>query len=719
MNQLQNFIWSQKYKSSVDTNYKDTFNRLIKAISPFIFENEKHSFSEIFNNFLFLPGGRILASSGTDNQATLSNCYVMPQVEDSLNDIMEHLKLSALTMKAGGGIGVDFSKIRPEKDLVKTTNCQASGPVSFMHLWDTMCQQVSGYGLRRGAILTSLRIDHPDIEKFIKAKQNNSPTNKVLSQCNMSVAVTDKFMKCLEAKTMFELKFNGIVYKEIDPEILWNLIIENSYNYAEPGILFIDRINYYNNLYYLEKIATANPCGEQPLPEYGSCNLGSINLVKFIIHPFTENASFDFEKFKSVISLAVKYLDTILDLNYYPLEAQKEQALNSRRIGLGITGLGSALAMLNLKYGSDESLVFIQKLMSIFTNTAYQASSLLAKIKGSFPQFDSEKYLNSNFLKILSPETVQLIEKFGIRNSHVVSIAPTGSISQFMGNVSSGIEPIYELQYKRTNGDSKFEVMDYAYYYFRELYGSKKIPPSFITAHEVTPEEHLKVLSVCQKYIDSGISKTINIPKTTSLGELKDIYKTAYSLGCKGVTIYRDGSLENVLTKITEPEIKKSVYKRPYRLQSFSYKVKLPTINSAYYIHCSFYYDKKLKQNKPIEVFINTKAADHEEFLKALGRIISAIFRNSENPSFLIDELKDVHAKTGFLSNHRQKYVPSLIAEIGEVLKDFFIDIGIYNQEYKPSKTSRILFCPQCNVDTIFSNEKCPQCLECGYSKCD
>lgn len=714
-NELIDSIWKVKYKSVADKTIEDTFNRVVDALV--VDTRYKQDFKEIMRDFLFIPGGRILAMLGTDaKNATLSNCYVMPQVQDSLQDIMEVLRISSLTVKSGGGIGLDFSLIRPQGSLVKTTGCMASGPVSFMHLWDSMCKQIAGYGLRRGAMLGSLRIDHPDIMKFIQAKKDNSDSNPVLSQFNISVAVTDEFMDCLKYRKPFQLKFEGEVWKEVNPEEIWNMLVESNYTSAEPGVIFIDTINKYNNLYYDEVIKTTNPCSEQPLPDYGSCNLGSINLTRFVKNPFSSDAEFAMESFLRTTRLGVRFLDAVLDVNYYPLEEQATYSRDTRKIGLGVTGLGSMLAMLTIPYGSQPGFEMVDYILKNFVNEAYSESARLAGEKGSFPKFEKEKYLKGHFVSKLDKSTLTLIATHGIRNSNITSIAPTGSVSQLLGNVSSGIEPIFELTYKRKNNETETIVSDYSYALYQQMFPTKTtVPKYFTTAHTISPEKHLAMLATCQKYIDSGVSKTINVKSDIEVSELREVYKLAYTLGCKGCTIYRDGTYQGILTSIKP---KKSSYKRPYRLQSYSYKIKIPIVESAYYVHCSYYYDEELKRNRPAELFINTKSNEHEEFLKTLGRITSAVFRKDSDPFFLIEEFKDVHSKTGFLSSQRQKYVPSLIAEIGEVLRDFFIDIGVLEQKTK-KRIKNILFCPKCKEDTEHLISKCPQCLECGYSKCD
>ncbi len=740
-------IWEKKYRFQDETSPEDTFRRVAGAVATNP-EEEEEFFSQMINA-RFIPGGRILAYAGTNNpKATLANCYVMGDVEDSMEGIMQSLRESALTLKAGGGIGLNFSTLRPEGEMVHGTMSSASGPVSFMEMWNSMSRTISGVNKRKGAMIAILNIDHPDIIKFIQAKANNNPDNPVLEKFNISIGITDDFMNAVINNDTWNLKFNGVVHKTMDAQELMMLIVENAWKKAEPGAIFLDTINRKNNLWYCENISAPNPCGELPLPPFGACMLGAVNLAAFVKDPFGDNPDFDWSTFEKTVQTAVRFLDNTIDVCYFPLEKQREVALSRRRVGLGVMGLGSALSMLKVVYGSEESHRWIDRIFSFLRDTAYLTSVELAKEKGAFPLFDKEKYLNGNFIQSLPEHIRDSIAKYGIRNSHLLTIAPTGSISQFTNYVSSGVEPIFCLQYTRKNPEYNQEllVQEFAWKLYKELKDrdikdDKTKPEFFITAHELTWKEHLDVMARCQKYIDSAISKTVNLPNSISKDELKDVFIYAWKLGLKGCTIYREGSLDEILKATTEKHAQKTQvnklplgkdYKRPYLLPGYTYKVKVPDSKHAYYI--TFTYEPKSK--RPIEMFINTKDPMVSEWTAALGRVLSAIFRNVENPDFVIEDLKDVMGRSGFFSSHRRKFVPSLIAEFGEVVKDFFVEIGLLEAEppveiysdienelketdkFNNNGNKQLAYCPHCGNFAGIFEEGCFKCLSCGYNKC-
>lgn len=723
--QISQLIWEKKYKTEKESSIEETFARVAKAIANN--KQQEGKFFEIMSSFKFIPGGRILAYAGRGNEkATLSNCYVMTDPEDSMDGIMKSLHECALTMKAGGGIGLNFSKLRPAGDYVKGTDSQSSGPVSFMQMWNAMSRTIAGVGHRKGAMLGSMNIDHPDIEQFIQAKRNNTAQNPVLEMFNISVAVTDNFIKAVLEDRDWELKFDRKIYRKVKARKLWYMIVENNWIRAEPGVIFIDRINKLNNLWYCENITATNPCGEQPLPPNGACTLGAINLTQFIAKPFTENASIYIDELVNTVTTAVEFLDNTVDKNYYPLESQRKEAITKRRIGLGIMGLGSALAMLGVKYNSEEALKVIDNIMTTIRDTAYLKSVELARQKGAFPLFDKEKYLYLNeksFAFNLPDEIKKEIDKYGIRNGCLLTVAPTGSISQLANNVSSGVEPIFSLSYIRRNYNEEFEVNDYAW----EMYKKVKVttngnkPEYFVTAHEISPEWHIKVMAQIQKYVDASISKTINLPKETTVEQMMDIYMLAYNSGLKGCTTYRAGCLETEIlsTEKKKEETKKEIkfYERPYKLESKTYKVKIPGTQHAYYL--TFSYEKIEDKNKPIELFINTKDTSMEEWTKLIGRMVSAVFRQVDDPTFLIEEFKQIYSPSGFFSPKRRKFIPSLQAEFGEVMKDFFIEIGLLDPEVPVEEYENNLGkCPACGKKGAIYEEGCIKCLLCGYSKC-
>lgn len=574
-NDLSKLIWDRNYRYQdqtrvFDDTIEDTWQRIATALAKSETKDKEfwqQQFYQAISDFAFLPGGRIQAGCGTQHKVTLFNCFVMGTIDDSMDGIFNALKEGALTMQQGGGVGYDFSTLRPAGMPANVTGRVASGPVSFMHTWDAMCKTVLSSGNRRGAMMATLRCDHPDIETFIDAKKDKSS----LRNFNLSVLITDAFMEAVKHQLEWPLVFpiqelsNGIdesnilyrswsgsntelpckIIKTVSARDLWEKIVRASYDYAEPGVLFIDRINDYNNLYYRETICSTNPCGEIPLPPYGACNLGSINLTRFINNAFTELCMFDENAFVATVKTAVRMLDNVIDLSEYPLQVQREQAHGSRRIGVGITGLADAFAMLGYRYGDKASHEWTRHLMQTLTHEAYLSSIELAKERGPFPFFDKDKYLKSRFIRSL-PDVIQsAIEKHGIRNSHLIAIAPTGTISLLANNASSGIEPIFNLSYERTvlNDDgsaSNYTLEDYAYHCWRKKHKSvDRIPDVFVTAHQLEPQVHIEMQSLIQLYVDNAVSKTINIPQDYAYDEYKSLYMLAYEKGLKGCTTFR------------------------------------------------------------------------------------------------------------------------------------------------------------------------------------
>lgn len=495
-----------------------------------------HAFRDTLLDMRFLPAGRVQAAMGAARQVTPYNCFVSPTVPDSMQGIMGVATVAAETMRLGGGIGYDFSTIRPRGDLISKTGSPASGPVSFMRIFDAVCSTVASAGHRRGAQMGVLRVDHPDIEEFIRAKQNT--TN--LTNFNVSIAITDAFMEAVKTNSGFDLVWGGRKYRTINAKNLWNEIMRSTWDWAEPGVLFIDRINEMNNLWYCETIAATNPCAEQPLPPNGACLLGSFNLVKYVVeHPNQAKGEptsyyFDWEQFKKDIPVVVRAMDNIVDRALYPLEAQYEEAVSKRRMGLGVTGVANALEALGYPYGSDEFLVFLNWVLKDFTNAVYMASSELAREKGPFPLYLAKEYLSGKFIQQLNENVRKHIEQFGIRNSHLTSIAPTGTISLVADNVSSGIEPVFSYGFDRTiqtyEGPRIERVDDY---------GLRVFGVRGKTADQCSVDDHLAVLLVAAKWMDSAVSKTCNVGDAVSFEEFKDIYWKAWEGGAKGCTTFR------------------------------------------------------------------------------------------------------------------------------------------------------------------------------------
>jgi len=546
--ELSDVVDAQKYRQSNEDFYEKCV-RIAQALK----DDDEHfvRFKDILRNMRFLPAGRVQNAMGSARQTTAYNCFVSGQIDDSMSSIMQRATEAAETMRRGGGIGYDFSRIRPTGDLIKSLESRSSGPVSFMGIFDAVCQTIASSGHRRGAQMGVLRIDHPDIEEFIRAKHNSDR----LTGFNVSVGVTDKFMECLRDDRPFPLEFDGRVYKEIDPRALWDMIMRSTWDWAEPGVLFVDRINEMNNLWYCETIEATNPCGEQPLPPYGACLLGSFNLTRYVVGGRKRGQrDFDWEQFKKDIYDVVAAMDNVIDRTIYPLPSQEKEAKDKRRMGLGITGLANAAEMLNYRYSSQHFMEFTSRVLQVLRNHCYYASADLASEKGSFPLYDEQKYLEGNFIKTLPENVRERIKMCGMRNSHLTSIAPTGTISLTADNVSSGIEPPFSLFYDRTmnlgDGEKVLRVEDYAYR--QGVHGR--------TANEISAEEHLSVLALSQKYVDSAVSKTCNVGDSVSYEDFKKLYEDAWAAGCKGITTFRAaGKRYGVLNEVAADDDTKGV----------------------------------------------------------------------------------------------------------------------------------------------------------------
>ncbi|MFP4002274.1 MAG: adenosylcobalamin-dependent ribonucleoside-diphosphate reductase, partial [Alphaproteobacteria bacterium] len=694
-------IWEMKYRFSggngvpADASPEKTLERVARAVAeaepPEKRARWQKRFEAALKDFRFLPAGRILAGAGTGRKVTLFNCFVMGRIDDDLGDIFHHLKEAALTMQQGGGIGYDFSTLRPRGAEVAGVGADASGPVSFMDVWDAMCATIMSAGSRRGAMMATLACDHPDIEEFIAAKHDP----RRLRCFNLSVLVSDAFMAALKADRKWDLKFDGKVYKTVRARDLWNAIMRATYDYAEPGVIFIDRINARNNLWYAEHISATNPCGEQPLPPYGACLLGSVNLARLVRDPFEDGAHIDREELDALVRDAVRFMDDVVDISRYPLPEQTEEAQAKRRIGLGVTGLADALIFCSVRYGSPEAETLTRDWLSVIQRAAYLASAELAREKGSFPLFDKEKFLAGETVRGLDEDVRGAIAEHGIRNALLTSIAPTGTISLFAENVSSGIEPVFALSYTRQVllGDGtrqKHKVRDYALKLFREKFGEDApLPDTFITTEELSPDDHVRIQAAAQAFVDSSISKTINLPEDISFEAFKDVYLRAYETGCKGCTTYRPNPVTGAVLSAdpaaapgvcTEgaPEESSVVFlseplDRPRELVGRTYKVRWPESDHAIYITINDI--EQDGRRRPFEIFINSKNMEHYAWTVALTRMISAVFRRGGDVSFVVEELKAVFDPRGG-QWMKGRYVPSLLAAIGDVIEEHMIEIG-------------------------------------------
>lgn len=764
-------IWERKYRyvaldgeGDSDQSLEDTMKRVAKAMASS--EGKKATyqkkFEEILCNLEFIPGGRIIANAGTKRtQVTMFNCYVMNKIKDSIEGIFDTVKDSALTQKQGGGVGFDFSTIRPRGQNIRGCEAQSSGPISFMQVLDSTCRTIMSAGQRRGAQMGVMRCDHPDIEDFIEAKRHNSQ----LQMFNLSVAITKDFIEAVKADGDWDLQFGGTVVRTIKAKDLWDKIMRSTYDFAEPGFILIDKINEMNNLYYCEEIAATNPCGEQPLPPYGACLLGSVNLTKFVKNAFTPEASFDFERINEVVALAVRMLDNVINLSNYPLPQQRSEAMSKRRMGIGITGLADTFIFLGVKYGSKESIELAGKIMNAITCAAYRSSIELAKEKGAFDLLDKAKYCAGKFIQTLPADIRDGIMKHGIRNSHLTSIAPTGTISLLAGNVSSGLEPVFAFTYTRKirnsdeNDVSEVRIDDAAYRAYCDFVGKEVIleqdlPDYFVHSGTVSPVEHLEIQAILQQYVDSSISKTINVPSNYPFEDFKNIYMLAYEKGLKGCTTFRPSDyISGVLVrdedkkKKDEPkeEIKveakvaaalmetdlnrAALDKRPEELPGSTYKIKTPQSPDAFYITINNFV--KNGEFRPYELFINTKNLQHFSWIVAISRLISAVFRNDPKPTFLVDELKSVYDPNGGYFK-KGKYIPSMAAEIGYVIEEHLSKLGIMDNkkiakvdadiEVKEAETvvknDGKMICPVCHERELIFQENCTKCLACGHSKC-
>jgi ribonucleoside-diphosphate reductase alpha chain len=750
--------------TALDKTIEDTWRRVATALAAV--ERDPGPWAERFyealEGFRFLPAGRLVAGAAAGRNVTLFNCFVMGKIPDDMSGIFAHLREAALTMQQGGGIGYDFSTLRPKGAPVKGVGADASGPLSFMDVWDAMCRTIMSAGHRRGAMMATLRCDHPDIEAFIEAKREAGR----LRMFNLSVLATDAFMTAVKEDAPWELTFAGTTYKVVPARELWDKIMRSTYAYAEPGVIFIDRINRRNNLWYCETISATNPCGEQPLPPYGACLLGSINLAALVRDPFTPQARLDMDELDRLVPLAVRMLDDAIDVSRFPLEEQAQEAKAKRRIGLGVTGLADALILCGARYGSSGAVVLTEQWLKAIQRHAYLASTGLAAEKGAFPLFDKEQYLAGETVMALDEDLRNAIAAHGIRNALLTSVAPTGTISLFADNVSSGLEPVFSFTYTRRvlmpDGSRKEEeVSDYAYRLFRRLKGAgAPLPAAFVDTQQLSPADHLVMQATVQKYVDSSISKTINIPADFPFERFKDVYLQAYELGCKGCTTYRPNEVTGAVletrketrserqaqlplpapaaSKVAKPA---DVYEgggvvymtqpldRPEELPGKTYKIRWPESEHALYITLNDIVQDG--RRRPFEIFINSKNMEHYAWTVALTRMVSAVFRRGGDVSFVVEELKAVFDPRGG-AWMEGRYVPSLLAAIGDVIERHLIDIG-----FLPAKRSatpelierkvvnlpehegrRLAQCPKCGEAALIRVEGCDQCTSCDYSKC-
>lgn len=748
-------IWDEKYRFNGES-LQETWERIARSLLvnelPERHEELYNEFLSVLVGFKFLPAGRIIAGLGTGRLVTLMNCFVSGTIADDMRGIYDKITEGALTLKQGGGIGFDFSTLRPKGALVESVGADASGPLPFMDSYDAMCRTIMSAGTRRGAMMGTMRCDHPDIEAFIEAKSDP----RRLRMFNLSVLVTDAFMKAVELGIGWSLVFNGKVYKTLPARELWEKIIRSTYDNAEPGVIFIDRINALNNLRSIETIYATNPCGEQPLPPYGACLLGSVNLYKFVIDAFTPNAHFDYMELGSAVKTAVRMLDNVIDISNYPLPQYRDEEIAKRRIGLGVMGLAGAMMALGIRYGSDDSIKFTDDVFKKIQTEAYFASSDLAREKGPFPLFDKDMYHPNRNQMVSRLSMWTYIEERGLRNSLLTTVAPTGTTSLFARNVSGGIEPVFAYHYRRNvlNPDNSFReeiVFDASYLDYISCRADASgpldltapLPGHFVTAEQLTIDEHLGVQAAAQRWVDSAISKTINVPTETPFNEFAEVYTKAYRLGLKGVATYRpnpESGRGAVLTALTAPEPaggtvepaggtapapggtaggtveppRSGREKRPNVLPGRTHKIKMADMEHALYVTVN-----RNETGQPFEVFFNSRNPVHHQWQVALSLMISAVLRRGGDIAFVPYELKSVFDPNGgcWLNG---RFVPSLVAAIGGILEEELADLPPPAEVEPPEPVQKPMGerCPKCGAPGLIRKEGCSSCPSCGHSSC-
>jgi ribonucleoside-diphosphate reductase alpha chain len=563
---ISRHIWETRYRVDGEADIRASWRRVAHAIAAAEADDRDAwatRFAALLEDFRFLPGGRILAGAGSGRRVTLFNCFVMGEIADDLEHIFDALKEGALTMQHGGGVGYDFSTLRPAGMVAAATGSIASGPVSFMHIWDAMCATMLSTGARRGAMMATLRCDHPDIETFVDAKRD--PV--LLRHFNLSVQVSDAFMQAVDADAEWPLLFplhageaaagatverrwSGSaqpvrcrVLRSVRARALWQRMLRAAYDTAEPGVLFVDTINRDNTLASLETLTATNPCGEIPLPPYGACDLGSLNLTAFVHQPFAADARLDLAALADAARVAVRFLDNVIDVSRYPLSTQADEARRKRRIGLGVTGLADALVLLNLRYDSAAARALAADALQTLRDAACRASIDLAREKGAFPAFAADAYLASGFARRLPADLRAAIAAHGLRNSHLLAIAPAGTISLLANNCSSGIEPVFagEAARRVLQADGRYathRVLDDALERWRQAHGTG-VPPAFVEARALDPDAHLAMQAALQPFVDNAISKTINVAEDYPFARFAELYRQAHALGLKGCTVFR------------------------------------------------------------------------------------------------------------------------------------------------------------------------------------
>ncbi|MBJ11540.1 MAG: ribonucleoside-diphosphate reductase, adenosylcobalamin-dependent [Candidatus Marinimicrobia bacterium] len=707
-------------------------------------------FFQILEDYKFVPGGRIMHGAGREDiTTTLNNCYVVAVKNDSVKSIYETIINEALTYKFGGGCGHDLSVLRPAGEAINGTGGESCGPTGFMNLFSENTNTIAQHG-RRGANMQTLRIDHPDIEKFISIKTGDVD---MVKYSNISVLLTHEFMNAVKTNSDFELKYDNKLYKTVNAKNLWNKIIEHAHASAEPGLLFWDTMTDYHNAEYCSPLVSTNPCAEQPLPDGGCCNLGAVNLERFV----DENGNFNIEDFKETVAIGTRFLDNVIDYNMdrHALPDQKQNATNDRRVGLGILGLGDMLVRMGIQYDSEDALQTVDQIMQIFRDSAYETSNQLSVEKGGYPNFDWKGYSKSKFVKNLPKSLQNKIKKDGIRNCTLTTVAPTGS-GAIVARVTSGIEPIFATSYKRmvkkNDGYGK-EFDQYKVYHpiIEKLFGNDEdLPPHVVTAHNIDPFFRVKMQGVIQKYIDSSISSTVNLAKETTVETIADIYTAAYDSGLKGITVYREGSREGILVTDNDSKEEEKInteQKAPINDSITTPKTPRlrPTQTSGVTRRIrtgegTLYITINEDKNGLCEVFttIGKAGGNAAAQSEAISRLISLALRSGIDPRSIVRQLKGISGPNPTWEDGR--LILSTPDAIGKAMDDYLNEqrdingntgdninkklritmAGVSKElDTKTKQNNGHLVCAKCNNHSVINEGGCLTCKECGWSKCD
>lgn len=716
-----------KIKEKLPTEMWQRVAKAIASVEKDHKEEIEKEFIWLLSDFKFVPGGRILFAAGSDRKSSLLNCYYLPIKDDSIESIYETAKEMARTYSYGGGVGIDISVLRPKGAPVNNSAVKTTGSTSFMELYSLTTATIGQSG-RRGALMITMDVRHPDIYDFVTIKNDKTKVNFA----NISVKIDDEFMNAVRNNSEFELKFKNEkadVRRKIMASDLWKKIVETAVNTGDPGIIFWDRVKTESPTEYDKRMSVSgtNPCAEQPLEDYGACDLGSINLDSFVDEPFSKKAGIDWKKLERAVRLGVRFLDNVLDYSYsrHPLKAQAEETIYVRRVGLGTMGMANMFVKLNIKYDTQEAIEFADRLFNFIKETAYDESALLAKEKGVFPAFKKEKHLERSFIKRLSEETRKKIEKYGLRNGCVLTIPPTGSIATMSG-VSGGVEPFYALSYTRRSESlsmESFEVFDPCVKDYMEKFGvkdKKDLPETFVVSHKIDPFFRVKMQATIQSHIDSSISSTVNLPSTATVEDVDKIYFYAWETGCKSITVYREGSKNNILTSKDEEtsDTLGTEEERPFILHGTSIKISTPQGNLYVTIN-------RNDQDLIKEVFIDMGRSGEVEksYTEALGRLISVYLQSGGNSEKIIKTLKGIKGGNSIWFNGIQVFsVPDAVAKAMELVlkgKDkqrVGTLHGVLNQQ-ETGHSSKI--CPSCKQESLVYENGCFICKNCGYTKCE